>query len=160
MPVTFGSVGDIIATGLLIKDLIHALNNSRGSAAEYRELIRELTSLEEVLQSVDRLCNANGGNGMNLELAALRAIALRIADECRLSITTFQRRWSKYDPSLGAGTSSTLKSAFAKVRWQVGEREDVLKFRAEVSAHAASLNGAAWSDQLVCRRPTTSMHSC
>lgn len=34
MPITFGSVGDIITTGLLIKDLIKALHGSRGSASE------------------------------------------------------------------------------------------------------------------------------
>ena len=35
MPITFGSVGDIISLSLLIKDLIKFLDQVRGSSAEY-----------------------------------------------------------------------------------------------------------------------------
>lgn len=33
---TFGSLGDIISTSLIVKDLVKALGDSRGSAAEFR----------------------------------------------------------------------------------------------------------------------------
>lgn len=42
MPITFGSVGDVISVCLLIKDLVKTLDDSRGSSAEYQEVIREL----------------------------------------------------------------------------------------------------------------------
>jgi hypothetical protein len=36
------SAGDVIAVSILIKDVIKARDNSRGSAAEYQEVVREL----------------------------------------------------------------------------------------------------------------------
>lgn len=42
MPITFGSVGDIISISLLVKDAMKALDVSRGSGGEYQGVIREL----------------------------------------------------------------------------------------------------------------------
>lgn len=58
MPITFGSVSDIISTVLLIKVLVKALNDSQGSGSEYCELIRELWSLEVALLEVENLSNS------------------------------------------------------------------------------------------------------
>ena len=52
MPITFGSVGDIVSLCLLIKDLVKSLDNSRGSSAEYQAVIRELCSLDHALLEV------------------------------------------------------------------------------------------------------------
>ena len=53
--VTFGSVGDIISIYIIIKDLVKALDDSRGSLAEYQEVIRELSALDRVLLEVELL---------------------------------------------------------------------------------------------------------
>lgn len=58
MPITFGSVGDIISTVLLIKVLVKALDNSQGSGSEYCELSQELWSLEVALLEVENLSNS------------------------------------------------------------------------------------------------------
>ena len=42
MPITFGSVGDIIATVQVTVQLLKALNTSRGSSKEYGEVVQEL----------------------------------------------------------------------------------------------------------------------
>ena len=55
MPITFGSVGDIISVCLLIKDLVDALNDCQGSAYDYQQLVREVRSLERVLLQVNQL---------------------------------------------------------------------------------------------------------
>ena len=39
---TLGSVGDKITLCIIIKDLVKALDDSRGLSAEYQEAIREL----------------------------------------------------------------------------------------------------------------------
>jgi len=41
MPITFGSVGDIISVCLLVKD-VEALEKARRCKAEYQAVIREL----------------------------------------------------------------------------------------------------------------------
>lgn len=142
MPVTFGSVGDIIAVALLVKDLVEALDQSRGSQVEYRQLVQELRLLEDVLRKVDHLCNTSGTSGFNYETVALHRTALQITDSSRKLIQTFTAKLTKYEKTLGTTStqkSNAIQSAFAKVRWQVGEKEDVARFRAEIAGQATSL---------------------
>lgn len=142
MPVTFGSVGDIIAVALLVKDLVEALDKSRGSQAEYRQLIQELRLLEDILRKVDHLCNTSGTSGFNYETVALHQTALQITDNSRKLIQTFTSKLTKYDKTLGTTSTqkgNSIQSAFAKVRWQVEEKDDVARFRAEIAGQATSL---------------------
>ena len=70
MPVTFGAVGDIIAVGALIKGLIMASNSTRGSQAEYRTLVNELHSLDQVFSQILLLLGSLDGLPMNLQGSA------------------------------------------------------------------------------------------
>ena len=117
-----GSVGDVISISLPVKHLVHALDESRGSAAEYQEVIRELWSLDRVLSDVEQLSrNSEHTNG----LYALWATAKHVVDECRRSIDHFLEKIKKYDKSLGGHTTRS------------GELE---KFRAIINAHCSSLS--------------------
>lgn len=138
MPVTFGSVGDIIAVGLVIKDLVKCLDDSRGSAAEYQAVIRELRSLEHALLEVELLFLSSQGSK---ELDALQETALRIAKQCDGCIGSFRKRVKEYKSSLQPESSSNLvKSVTRKIVWSTSEKEPLAKFRAEVIAHCLSIN--------------------
>jgi hypothetical protein len=142
MPITSGSVGDIISVALLIKDLVEALDASRGSQAEYRQLVTDLELLEAVLKRVHHLCNERGSACSTSEAATLQS-GLQIIKSCRHCIQAFAERLKKYDSGLGKQVqrkSNVIKSAIAKIRWQVGEKEDVLRFRAEIGGQTASPN--------------------
>ena len=138
MPVTFGSVGDIIAVCLLIKDLVKTLDESRGASAEYQEVVRELWVLERALLEVEMLSRACDNT---LELNALCATARRAADDCRKSIEVFLEKIRGYSASLRSGGSgNVLKDASKKVKWQISQKEDLTRFRAEINAHSTSIN--------------------
>lgn len=49
---TFGSFGDFISVGILIKDILRTFDHVRGSVAEYRSLIKELYTLDLSLLQV------------------------------------------------------------------------------------------------------------
>ena len=138
MPITFGSVGDIISLSLLIKDLVRTLDNSRGSSAEYQAVIRELWSLDHALLEVEaftRSCD------QTVQLNALSATANQCADQCRKCITNFHEHVKKFERSLQPGGSGNfIKDTASKVRWQISEKEDLAKFRAEIHAHCFSIN--------------------
>ncbi|KAF1974790.1 hypothetical protein BU23DRAFT_460501 [Bimuria novae-zelandiae CBS 107.79] len=70
MPITFGAVGDIISVCLLVKDLVDALDEARGSKAEYQSVIRELWILDRALLEIDLLSRTHG-NGATPELRSL-----------------------------------------------------------------------------------------
>lgn len=100
MPVTFGAVGDIISVCLLVKDLVDALDKSRGSKAEYQSLIRELWILDRSLLEIDLLTRTHG-DGATPELRALCETARKAVDRCRELVNTFAKRLQKFQKSLG-----------------------------------------------------------
>ena len=140
MPVsaTFGSVGDIISLSILIKDLVKALDESRGAAAEYQEIIRELWALDRVLLEVELLCRESNET---LHLNALRVTTQRIVDQCRQSIEAFLAKVRSYGRSLREGGSGNLiRDASRKLRWQMSPSSEITKFRAEITAHCSAIN--------------------
>lgn len=145
MPITFGSVGDIISVGLLIKDLVVALNESRGSPAEYKQLVDDLNLLHDVLARIDHVRATTGTTaGRRFEVSALHDATLQITRSCRKCIEGFNIRLKKYGKTLGSSgarkKSEAFKNAVAEIRWQLGEKEDVVRFRAEIASQTASLN--------------------
>jgi hypothetical protein len=52
MAITFGSVGDIISTVQIAIQLLTALNESRGSASEFQDLVKSLSTFHRILEQV------------------------------------------------------------------------------------------------------------
>jgi hypothetical protein len=138
MPITFGSVGDIISISLLIKDAVKALDDSRGSAHEYQGVIRELWSLDRVLLEVELLSR---NYGQTAELNALCVTAKRVADETRKCVENFLERIKKYDARLGDhATKNGIRGVSMKIKWRLMEKDELDKFRAEISADRESMS--------------------
>lgn len=53
MEVTFGSVGDFLSVILIIREVITAFNDSRGSTRDFLELTQSLEILEAALKELD-----------------------------------------------------------------------------------------------------------
>ena len=138
MPVTFGAVGDIISVCLLVKDLIKALDDSRGSSNEYQDLIRDLWALDRVLLEVDILCRQCPNT---VQLAALKQTASQIAGQCRESIDSFLAKIKRYQRSLGpGGDKNILRDSFWKVQWRILHKDDVAQFKAMINSQVSFLN--------------------
>jgi hypothetical protein len=133
MPITFGLVGDIISVCLVIKDLLDALNQSRDSPKEYQEVIHELWILDRALLEVDllmRTCNAT------VKLVALCETARLTVEKYRRSVESFLEKIKKYGPSLcESGSGNILRDTSVKIRWQISQKDEVTKFRAELGAY-------------------------
>lgn len=52
MPITYGSVGDIIATVQIAAQLLKALSASNGSAQEFQDLVIQLRTFHRILDQV------------------------------------------------------------------------------------------------------------
>jgi hypothetical protein len=87
---SFGfSVGDFIATGLLIKDIICSLKASGGATSEFQELIRELDGLQKVLDMIEGL---DGTSGQSFVIDGLKIAALN----CQFVLDGFRTKLKKY----------------------------------------------------------------
>jgi DNA-binding transcriptional regulator YbjK len=93
------SVGDFINGINLIKTLIEALHESRGSSQEFLEVINELYSLERALLEVKTMQFSEKESVQHA--AVLQAVAL-----CRSSVDKFIAGICKYQPHLRTGGSS------------------------------------------------------
>ena len=138
MPITFGSVGDIITLSLLIKNLAKSLDDSRGASAEYQAITRELSSLEHALSQVEEIFTTFNRSG---ELNALDRTANQCVEQCREYIMKYKERTKKFERSLQAGGSSNkFRDTTLKLRWQAFEKDDLPEFRVELHAHCIFIN--------------------
>ena len=90
MPVGFGfSAGDFISALELVAIVVDAVRDSGNACAEYRELVRQLFSLETALLQVNRL---DFDDTQYAEYIALR----QAASQCQLTIDAFWKKAQKY----------------------------------------------------------------
>ncbi len=138
MPITFGSVGDIISVCQVVNELLQALNDCRGSSSEYQGLMRELWSFERALLEVEQLASHCGKLA---EINALQQTAKQIATQCRSSIDDFLRKIRRYRSSLREGGSgSSVRDAFWKIHWRTSHKDDLQKFRTIINGHLSSID--------------------
>ncbi|KAK0609397.1 hypothetical protein B0T14DRAFT_541014 [Immersiella caudata] len=137
LALTFGAVGDFLSIASLIKDIVSALDDSRGSAKAYRGLIDEITHLHKALEQVDDIYR---GPDIPTGLSDLVSIAQTSISRVRDTLTAFYARiCKKYDDSLSEGGSGNIfKDAARKIQFKL-EEKDVIGFRAEVAGHRMSL---------------------
>ncbi|KAL5350845.1 hypothetical protein ACLOAV_004416 [Pseudogymnoascus australis] len=131
---SFGfSAGDFIAALELVATVIDALRESGGASSEYREIVRQLYSLETALIRVKRL---EVDPAQNAELVSLQ----QAAAQCQQTIDDFLKKVQKYQPHLRAGCSSSrLKDGWMKIQWAVCKKEDVARFKADLVGHTESI---------------------
>jgi hypothetical protein len=142
MPISFGSVGDIIAVCILAKDCVNALSETKGSSAAYQAVIRELYVLEKALLEVDLFCRTYSGSA---DLTALFESAKTTVEGCQKVLEGFKAKTKKYDTHLSdAASRSKTQKVFAdtpmKLLWQIAVKDDVGRFRAEIVAYSVSIN--------------------
>lgn len=136
--VTFGSVGDIITVSLLVKSIVDALDDSRGSSAEYQGLITELRSLESSLIEVELFSRSWRDASTSI---SLHNQCLKLVNKCQKTLENFQEYLKKYDSSLSADASEgILKRTGTKIKWQLLAKDTVSRFRSELTGHANALN--------------------
>ncbi|KAF7505449.1 hypothetical protein GJ744_000776 [Endocarpon pusillum] len=135
MPVGFGfSAGDFIAALKLVGTVIDALRDGGEAGLAYRELVRELYSLETALLHVKRL---DGEEIPQAEVISLR----QVAAQCQSTIDDFWEKVQKYQPHLGPTHSLTpIKSGWMKIRWAVCKNDDLAKFKASLAGHTEAIN--------------------
>ena len=135
MSIGFGfSVGDFLAALELVGTVIDALRESGQASSEYRELLRQLHSLETALLHVKRL---ELPESQRAELVALRQAAV----QCQQTIDAFAEKTWSYEPHLwGRGSrTSKLKDGWKRVKWSVCRKDDITKFKADLAGHTEAI---------------------
>ncbi|KAH8587904.1 hypothetical protein B0O99DRAFT_601275 [Bisporella sp. PMI_857] len=169
MPITFGSVGDIIYTVQIAIQLLTALNESRGSASEFQELVKSLSAFHQILEQslvVDsfKLVEIWPTRSECPQLDAIHEAILPIVRECREGITMFlDTIISRYGRSLahGNGSRRKLKDIGKMLQWNIFESGAVARLQGKLDnshgmislAYMCAQGAAKEKDQaLICEK--------
>ena len=134
MAVGFGfSIGDLFAALRVIKDSVEAVHDTRGSAADYESLVKEIICLQDGLEVIEELQQDHALT--KWQHAALE----RALYACQETVDKFLASISEYQPHLYARAAG-LKSHYRKVKWALCKKDDVAKFRSQIGRHASSIS--------------------
>lgn len=118
---SFGSFGDIITICQLVKAAVDALDESRGSAADYQALKTLLLNLAYVLFKIQALVETKKISDPDM--------LTRTLEDCFATLKSFMDKIKKYDGNLGSdGSGNWFKDSYRKIRWP-SMKEDVTAFR-------------------------------
>ena len=129
--IPFGvSFGDFVAGVALLKSLIDALDGTFGAKAEYRGLISELYCLERALIAIKEIEVQENSSEFDATQQAVRG--------CRECLDRFILKIASYQ-SLTAGTSS-IRDQVRKITWSQCRKEDLHKFKEDLSVYVSTIN--------------------
>ncbi|MCJ1395473.1 hypothetical protein MMC18_008359 [Xylographa bjoerkii] len=142
MSVGFGvSFGDLVDAIRLVADVVAALKESTGAAADFRELMTELDCLKVALNAVK--------NSDLQESDSEYSTVKQAVGDCQACITRFLAKVDKYQQlskshltmreQIMAG-HSPLREQILKIKWAKCHKEDVSILRAKLAGQVAVLN--------------------
>ena len=127
VPFGFSSSDFAIAIGLIVR-ISKALRDSGGVAAEYRDILQDLQTLQQLLGLLETL---NPADGRVSHINAVRGMALA----CRIPLLQFAEKSESYESALGVGSSKGMFiRGVKKVQWAVLVEEEVAKYRGIMAA--------------------------
>ena len=137
MPVPFGfSIGDVISCLQLLRSSIEAVNEAKGSTADYASLIAELESLNTALEAASEASTEDLTSQEQQQHQKAIGFAVKA---CQKFIDDFLVRIAQYQKHLKRG-SNGWGSCYMNIKWALCKREDVAKFRAILGSHTNSIN--------------------
>ncbi|OCK73062.1 hypothetical protein K432DRAFT_313868 [Lepidopterella palustris CBS 459.81] len=150
MVVPFGvSVGDFIAGIKLVQDLVDGLKESCSSSSDFRDLVRELHSLERALISVKNVIDPKNPESLPYDIAHVDALK-HIVLQAKQTVDEFLDKNRKFLLSLGVvgGNGSGVRDWVRRVEWRRYKREDVQALRWKINGHSTAVNIILLSMQL------------
>lgn len=137
MSVGFGfSVGDFIAVGSLALQIKNALDDSRGSTAEYQALCGTLLSLNRAIHAASFIFFYPPSKASSsLDTSCLNGIGHEL-DSCKKLMEDFLVASKQYTESLlTVRQGRKFKDEWRKITWSLYGSEDVQKLQANLQGH-------------------------
>ena len=139
MPIPgIGSVGDIIAVAEVALKVAKALKDNRGSACEYRDIIRGLSGIEKSLIELNTLCRSLDRTATYSQLAD--SIKQEV-ESCRTLVEECKKRIEKFDKALKEGGSGNkMKDVYHKIHWRISQKDFVSEFTQRLQTRIQAIN--------------------
>jgi hypothetical protein len=134
MAAAFGfSIGDFINGIILVKDVIQALSDSRGSSKEYSETMSQLHILKLALGQIEgQFADLQSSTHWTALAGTLTSVGPSSMTFCRVSRNIMFYLSRK-------GPSAIWKDALRKIQWQLSMPEDLVAFRGKLSYYVYAI---------------------
>jgi hypothetical protein len=126
-PVSFSSFGDIVAAATLLHDIVSALNEVRGSPAEYRDLLDELRHFAQLLYAIDHAIGHSSDETLRSEILSQVEHCCTLVGEAFSSTVKFEPL-THNDPSrLNFG--ERIRRGMLKVEWRLRKQHKAKEYK-------------------------------
>ncbi|ROW12572.1 hypothetical protein VMCG_00071 [Cytospora schulzeri] len=133
----FGSFGDFLSIATLIKDIVIALDDSRGSKKKYQALIQNLGILSQVIEQVEKVYRDQRYIG-GVDRAPVTALETAVSKIWQ-RLEDFSLKLRKYATSLSPGGSgNVLKDSARKIQFKIQEK-DIEEFQRDILGYNTTL---------------------
>jgi Fungal N-terminal domain of STAND proteins len=136
MAFTFGSFGDIVALIQLCYNLATTLRD-KSSPAEYRELIFELESIREVLQSVQRATTSQTSS--SIPRSCINALEIHI-QKCHQLINQFIARTQPKKSMMRGEPGTNFWDFWWTVDWNLFRKGAVVELKTGLMEQKSAIN--------------------
>ena len=131
------SLGDVVALINIVRGLIKAFDQTKGSAAEFQDIKRRLYAITRVLQEAEKLCTSVEST---TELNTSRDDLYTVISQCRGTIERFSKSRAKFEPMLGNDPSrKNPLGVIRKAQWSFTQSGDLAKFHWELELYCSIL---------------------
>ena len=114
--VPVNSLGDVISIAGLIRDAVKALDETRGSAAEYRNHKEKVEQLSKLMVELETYYKQTGNAA---QPTAVHGMTLDLAVNCRKELEAFSTSIQKFEPHFREGGSGhDVRDASKKLQWK------------------------------------------
>lgn len=138
MSFSFGSFGDILGIAQLAFILAKTLSDTRGSSAEYQELVTELHSLSSTLEILNRVLSVRApSRPLQISVEIEMKTALK---KCQILLSDFGKRIEGYEHCLKKGGSgSKLRDILRQIRWGIVKKAEVVDLKNKLMEQKAMI---------------------
>ncbi|KAJ7156843.1 hypothetical protein C8R43DRAFT_883734 [Mycena crocata] len=135
---TVVSFGDILTLAKLAWTLARILRESTGSSAEYQDLVAELDSLGNALQSLDQFVSNPGPT--KLQSSVENAVNYALS-KCRTLIAEFLKKVEGYQFSLKKGGSGNgMRDSWRKIGWGLFKKDEIKILKTQLMEQKTTIN--------------------
>lgn len=134
MPFAPSSVGDIIALVTLAAQIYQALDDTKGSSSQYRELVQQLKSFQTTLRVAESSLSRP-------DVIASEAAVERINEEiraCRKLLDKFDEHVRAYRQALTRNRRSAIV-AIRQIMWSLTKQRDIAELRQNLTQHSQTI---------------------
>jgi hypothetical protein len=140
-PISCNAVGDVLTIASIILDIARALNDARGSVAEYRAFVAELETMHTSLNAISRLVQDCTDSALRQTVVREVDLSYQDIEDAFNRIASLSLLGSDEAPPMGSsGLRVNISRQWFKLEWRFLKRGDGQGFQSKLKVSTQRLS--------------------